>query len=95
MALYGIILSNILNHKSVCSTILSYFKNTKPPCISYLCTRSIASTNFNYKATLRDIDVNRFMSDHSIYVLVMALHVYTNLLVILLWAMYLLYTAVS
>ena len=45
-------LSNILNHKSVCSKIPPYFKNTKP-CVYYSYTRLIASKLFNYKATLR------------------------------------------
>ena len=61
----AICLSNILNHRSLCSKIPPHFNNTKP-CISYSYTRTIASKIFNYKATLRDIDVNAFMSDHPI-----------------------------
>ena len=58
-------LSNILNQKSGCSKIPPYLNNTTP-CISYSNTRPIASQLFNYKATLRDIDVNGSMSDQPI-----------------------------
>ena len=53
-------LSNILNHKSVCSKIPPYFSNTKPLCTFY--KEVLVSTIFNYKTSLRDIDVNAFMS---------------------------------
>ena len=56
-------LSNILNHKSVISKIPQYFKNVRPPCISYSYTNTIASKIFNYKATLRDFDLATFISD--------------------------------
>ena len=51
-------LSNILNQKSVQSSIPPYFQNKESPCISYSYTRSVASKMFNYKRSLQQIDFN-------------------------------------
>ena len=48
---------------SVISKIPQYFKNVRPPCISYSYTNTSASKIFNYKATLRDFDLATFISD--------------------------------
>ena len=47
----GLDVSNILNHKKVTSTIPAYFKNQRPPIISYSYSSPIAPKIFNYKKT--------------------------------------------
>jgi hypothetical protein len=58
----GINLGNILHHKFVKSKISPYFKNQSVPIISYACTRPIASTKFNYKHVLCDLNIDYFKS---------------------------------
>jgi hypothetical protein len=58
----GINLGNILHHKSVKSKIPQYFKDQSVPIISYAYTIPIASTNFNYKHVLHDLNLATFGS---------------------------------
>jgi hypothetical protein len=58
----GINLGNILHHKSVKSKIPQYFKDQSVPIISYAYTIPIASTNFNYKHMLHDLNIDDFKS---------------------------------
>jgi len=57
-------LGNILHHTSVKSKIPTYFKDQSVPIISYVYTRPIASTNFNHKHVLRDLNIDDLKSKH-------------------------------
>ena len=49
---------NILNHKQVRDKIPPYFKNQESPCISYKYNKSVASKLFNYKVSLKELDID-------------------------------------
>ena len=51
-------IGNILNHKLVREKIPPYFKQQESPCISYTYSKSIASKLFNYKVSLKDLDLD-------------------------------------
>ena len=55
-------LGNILRHKSVKSKIPTYFKDQSEPIISYVYTIPRASTIFNYKHVLHDLNIDDFKS---------------------------------
>ena len=48
-------IGNIINNKCIKDKIPSYFNEKTPPVISYTYNKPIASKNFNYKRTLKDI----------------------------------------
>ena len=55
-------LGNILLHKSGKSKILPYFKDQSMPIIWYTYTIPIASTIFNHKHVLHDLNIYDFKS---------------------------------
>jgi hypothetical protein len=56
-------LSNILRHGKVQSCIPEYFKAKSTLCISYKYTPTIASQLFNYKPTLKCIDIEHLLQN--------------------------------
>ena len=54
-------ISNILHHKYVKAKVPAYFNNQTTPRISYAYTIPIASKVFNYKQSLRDLQVNNLL----------------------------------
>ena len=58
----GINLGNILHHKSVKFKIPPYFKDQCVPIISHVYTRPIASTCFNKKHVLHNLNIDGFKS---------------------------------
>ena len=59
--------SNMLNKKSVQNKIPPYFQYKEKPCISYSYTRSVATTIFNYKARLQQIDFHALSQNPTSY----------------------------
>ena len=55
-------LSNILHNKKVVSKIPSYFQDKSPPILSYTYSKSIASTIFNYKKVLQEVQIKDIKS---------------------------------
>ena len=55
-------ISKILHHKDVESKIPPYFNDQTTPRISYSYTSSIASKIFNYKQSLKDLQMNQLQS---------------------------------
>ena len=69
-------LPSILRSKSVNETVPTYFKEKKPPIISYTYSKTIASKIFNFSSTLSGLDYHQFHNSPSQYECNTSSHLY-------------------
>ena len=69
-------LPSILRSKPVTDTVPTYFKEKRPPIISYTYTKPIASKIFNFSSTLSDLDYHQFHNNPSQYECNTSSHLY-------------------